>query len=40
MSSTADYIAKYRRRAALLHTAEKYWLDDARREFSKLRLPR
>ncbi|OXM78214.1 hypothetical protein C364_04151 [Cryptococcus neoformans Bt63] len=31
MSSTADYVAKYRRRAALLHTAEKYWLDDARR---------
>ncbi|ADV23037.1 hypothetical protein I315_04869 [Cryptococcus gattii Ru294] len=31
MSSTADYVAKYPRRAALLHAVEKYWLDDARR---------
>lgn len=36
MSSTADYVAKYPRRAALLHTVEKYWLDDARRKFRPL----
>ncbi|ODN80903.1 hypothetical protein L202_03029 [Cryptococcus amylolentus CBS 6039] len=31
MSTTADYIAKYPRRQALLETVETYWLDDPRR---------
>lgn len=30
--STADYVAKYARRRALLTTVEKYWLDEAYRE--------
>ncbi|WVF65338.1 hypothetical protein IAT40_000064 [Kwoniella sp. CBS 6097] len=31
MSTTADYVAKYPRRRALLKTVEKYWLDEAKR---------
>lgn len=30
--STADYVAKYPRRRALLDTVDKYWLDEAYRE--------
>lgn len=30
--STADYVAKYPRRRALLKEVENYWIDDAYRE--------
>lgn len=32
--STADYVAKYNRRRALLTQVENYWIDEAYRELS------
>lgn len=32
--STADYVAKYNRRRALLTQVENYWIDEAHRELS------
>jgi hypothetical protein len=31
--STADYVAKYARRRALLETVERYWIEEGYREF-------